>query len=430
MQTDKPFSRILCAADLSDAGRAAFQRALSLAKAHGAVLSLVFAIPRSVRFNWRALERIRLMAEFRRIAVEEGVSVSISAQQGDPAGIILLHARARKHDAIVIGMPDQTALERLRFGSIAERVIAGAPCPTFVVRSGGDESNEDAFRHILCPVNVSPASDSVVTGAMKLLRRGGQKLTLLHVGPLHHAGTARRQLQQLASARIDLGGKVHGRLAGGPVASGILDVASELKPDLIVLGITRSGMWRWFNSLTIRIVRGAPCPVLAWWISPFPQGRAHMSGRDALWPWCGVRPDFSRVIALANPITGGGRRGWIFTFSTIATEIAALRGRHGRGAIVTTQPVLCARRPTRGTPVSNDGWTRRERNWRISTMFMAITCAWRRPSADGHRRAKDLCRSKIAPGIHSAGPAALMVSLGRARLRALWTTRCGSIPEL
>ena len=178
------FSRILCAVDHSEPGRAAFQHALSLAKAHGALLSLVFAIPRSVRFNWRALERIRLMAEFRRIAVAEGVSLSISAQQGDPAGIILLHARARKHDAIVIGMPDQSALERLRFGSIAERVIAGAPCPTFVVRSSENGRVEDAFSHILCPVNVSPASESAVKSAMKLLRRGGQKLTLLHVGPL------------------------------------------------------------------------------------------------------------------------------------------------------------------------------------------------------------------------------------------------------
>jgi nucleotide-binding universal stress UspA family protein len=264
MQTNVSFSRILCAVDLSEAGRAAFHQALSLAKTHGAVLSLVFAIPRSVRFNWRALERIRLMAEFRRIAVAEGVSLSVSAQQGDPAEIILLHARAREHDAIVIGMPDQSALERLRFGSIAERVIAGAPCPTFVVRSSENESAQDTFSHILCPVNVSPASESAVKSAMKLLRRGGQRLTLLHVGPLHHASTARRQLQLLALIGANVGGKIHSRLAGGPVASGILDIAAELKPDLIVLGMTsRSGVRKWFNSITSRVVRGSSCPVLA-----------------------------------------------------------------------------------------------------------------------------------------------------------------------
>jgi nucleotide-binding universal stress UspA family protein len=264
MQTNVAFSRILCAVDLSEAGRAAFHQALSLAKAHGAILSLVFAIPRSVRFNGRALERIRLMAEFRRIATAEGVSLSVSAQQGDPAGIILLHARARMHDAIVIGMPDQSTLERLRFGSIAERVIAGAPCPTFVVRSSENVNAENRFSHILCPVNVSPASQSAVKSAMKLLRRGGQKLTLLHVGPLQGTSTARRQLQLLALEGADLGGKIHSRLAGGPVASGILDIAAELKPDLIVLGMTsRTGVRKWFNSITSRVVRGSTCPVLA-----------------------------------------------------------------------------------------------------------------------------------------------------------------------
>ena len=264
MLTNVTFSRILCAVDLSEPGRAAFHQALALAKAHGALLSLVFAIPRSVRFNWRALERIRQIAEFRRIASAEGVSLNISAQQGDPAGIILLHATARKHDAIVIGMPDQSVLERLRFGTIAERVIAGAPCPTFVVRSSENECTEGTFSHILCPVNVSPASESAVNSAMKLLRRGGQKLTLLHVGPLQAASTARRQLQLLALKGADLGRKMHSRLAGGPVASGILDVAAELKPDLIVLGMTsQSGVRRWFNSITNRVVRGSTCPVLA-----------------------------------------------------------------------------------------------------------------------------------------------------------------------
>jgi universal stress protein E len=264
MQARRSFSRILCAVDLSEPALAAFHHALSLAKTHGAELSLVFAIPRSVRFNSRALERIRLMAAFRRIASAEDVSLSISAQQGDPAGITLLHARARQHDAIVIGMPDQSRLERLRFGSTVERVVAGAPCPTFVVRSTGNLHVEDAFNHILCPVNVSPPSESAVKSAMKLLRRGGQKLTLLHVGPLQTARAARSQLQQLALQNADLGGTIHSRLAGGPVASGILDVAAELKPDLIVLGTTsRRGLRRWFHSITSRVVRGSACPVLA-----------------------------------------------------------------------------------------------------------------------------------------------------------------------
>jgi nucleotide-binding universal stress UspA family protein len=99
---------------------------------------------------------------------------------------------------------------------------------------------------------------------MNLLRLGGKKLTLLHVGPLQGTSTARRQLQLLALKGADLSGKIHSRLAGGPVASGILDIAAEVKPDLIVLGMTsRSSVRGWFNSITSRIVRGSACPVLA-----------------------------------------------------------------------------------------------------------------------------------------------------------------------
>ena len=59
------------------------------------------------------------MAEFRRIASAEGVSLSISEQQGDPAGIILLHARARKHDVIVVGI--LTRVDWSGFDSVQSR---------------------------------------------------------------------------------------------------------------------------------------------------------------------------------------------------------------------------------------------------------------------------------------------------------------------
>lgn len=264
MQAGVSSSGILCAVDSSEPGRAAFQQALSLARAHSAPLSLVFAIPDSVECNWHAPERVRLMGELRDIAVAENVIVNISEHQGDPAEVVLFHARARKHDAIVIGTDGPGGAERRPFGSVADRVVAAASCPTFVVPATPGARVDDAFSHILCPVNVSPGSRIVVESAMNLLRRGGRKLTLLHVGPLQRVSAARIQLQQLAPANADLAGKIHARLAGGPVASGILDVAAELKPDLIVLGMTsRRGFQKWFNSITSRIVQGSTCPVLA-----------------------------------------------------------------------------------------------------------------------------------------------------------------------
>lgn len=258
------FSHILCSVGFSTPAQAAFQQALSLAKAHNAQLSLVFAVPLDVGFNWRARERINLLTEFRKMGDAEGLSISASVQQGEPAGIILLHARARKHDAIVIGTHSRTGLERFRFGSVAERVVAGAPCRTLVVRSTDVAKPETtSFSHILCPVNISPPSETALENAVGLLRQGGQKLTVLHVASQKRERHAHMRLQQLLSMSADLRRKIHARLADGPVASSILNVAVELKPDLIVLGMTSPrGMRNWFNSVTERIVRGSSCPVL------------------------------------------------------------------------------------------------------------------------------------------------------------------------
>ncbi len=59
------FSRIQCAVDFSDASLVAFESGVALAKTQSAELSLVFAVPRSVRFNWRARKRMDLLTEFR-----------------------------------------------------------------------------------------------------------------------------------------------------------------------------------------------------------------------------------------------------------------------------------------------------------------------------------------------------------------------------
>jgi nucleotide-binding universal stress UspA family protein len=77
------FSHILCAADFSTPAQAAFQQALSLAKAHNAQLSPVFAVPLNVGFNSCARERINLLTEFRKMGDAEGVSISASVQQGE-----------------------------------------------------------------------------------------------------------------------------------------------------------------------------------------------------------------------------------------------------------------------------------------------------------------------------------------------------------
>ena len=217
------FSRIQCAVDFSDASLAAFEYGLALAKAQSAELSLVFAVPLDVRFNWRARERMDLLAELRRLTIAEGVPVSVNVQQGDPAEVILLHARARKPDALVIGTHGRIGMERFRCGSVAARVVQGAPCPTFVVRAFPSDRRVERFGRfdrILCATDFSAASGAALNQAIDLIRRG-KRLTLLHVLRRHPFLHARRpwnfvhtdawpRIHQIVpSLSPDLRGKVH-----------------------------------------------------------------------------------------------------------------------------------------------------------------------------------------------------------------------------
>ena len=96
-------SRVLSAVDFSETARAAFDHALILSRTHNAELTVVHAIPKEERFGQDARERIAMIAALRQAAEAAGVRFKISVQHGDPAGVILLHARSRRPDLIGTG---------------------------------------------------------------------------------------------------------------------------------------------------------------------------------------------------------------------------------------------------------------------------------------------------------------------------------------
>ena len=127
------FGRILCAIDLDKASDRAFDRALNLAIASGAKLHLLHATPGNVPFSRRADERFRHLPELRERAKAAGVKVRVDEQHGDPAGVIVLHANAKKVDLVVLGSNRRRGWNRVREGSVAERVLRRAAWPVLIV---------------------------------------------------------------------------------------------------------------------------------------------------------------------------------------------------------------------------------------------------------------------------------------------------------
>ncbi len=146
------FRHIVHATDFSPASRPAFARALALARASRAPLTVVhvlapvvpvggegFVLPETyekIEVAGRAFARKqldRLVARARRA----GVRATGLLRVGLPHAEIVRAARACGADLLVIGTHGRTGLARLFLGSVAARVVTLAPVPVLTVRGGG-----------------------------------------------------------------------------------------------------------------------------------------------------------------------------------------------------------------------------------------------------------------------------------------------------
>jgi nucleotide-binding universal stress UspA family protein len=145
------FRRILHASDFSPASRPAFRRALDLARANRARLTLVHVystyIPMmgegyvgSAQVYDKMIVDIRTDAQ-RRLdrlvtqARKNGVRAKGLLLDGIPHDRIVRAARSTRADLIVLGTHGRTGLGRLFLGSVAARVVTLAPCPVLTVRA-------------------------------------------------------------------------------------------------------------------------------------------------------------------------------------------------------------------------------------------------------------------------------------------------------
>ncbi len=144
------FRRIVHASDFSPASRPAFRRALDLARANRARLTLVHVystvIPlmgegyatAQVYDRWLADIRADAQRRLKRLvaqAKKRGVRAKGLILEGIPHERIVRAARSTRADLIVLGTHGRTGLGRVFLGSVAARVITLAPCPVLTVRA-------------------------------------------------------------------------------------------------------------------------------------------------------------------------------------------------------------------------------------------------------------------------------------------------------
>lgn len=185
----------------------------------------------------------------------EGLDPARQTVFGSPSKEILRQAREGGYDLLVIGAKERPTLPEFVLGTVAQRVVADAPCSTLVVKG-----SRDAVSRILICTGGKPQGEVAVKMGATLARASGAVVTLLHVtGPLPtmYTGLAEmeerleeflqtdtpeaRHMRQGAEIleRQDVPGEI--QIRHGAVVEQILREARHGGYDLIVVGATARG---------------------------------------------------------------------------------------------------------------------------------------------------------------------------------------------
>jgi nucleotide-binding universal stress UspA family protein len=260
--------------DFSDLSARAFAHALRIAIATKSALHALHVEPqepgeagtfpqvRRMLIQWGFIGEHETALE---IAAKLGFLVSnIRIDGPSPAQAILDFLDQHATDLLVLGTHGRDGLERLLVGSVAETVSRRSSIPTLFVGSSArtfvsEVSGNMTLRRVLIPVDYAPAP----ARAVEAVRRFAHILTGTDISIfLLHIGTSAPVLFT-ASRELEFPQPVI--LRSGPVVRSILDAADEFEVDLI--GMPTAGHHGVLDALrgstTERVLRHAPCPVLA-----------------------------------------------------------------------------------------------------------------------------------------------------------------------
>lgn len=146
---EKKIAKILVPIDFSPCSLDAFHMAVSVARRYDAGLLLVYVVDMRlfdaverlgipVRTEQMKTFRHRIRLAFRRLmASTKGMKMRRVVLEGTPFTEIMRLARSEKVDMIVIGTYGGRTgeVEKIFFGSTAEKVVRAAPCPVLTVPS-------------------------------------------------------------------------------------------------------------------------------------------------------------------------------------------------------------------------------------------------------------------------------------------------------
>jgi nucleotide-binding universal stress UspA family protein len=295
------YHAILVPLDGSEFGERALPLAVELAQRNNARLELAM-VHQPIQSFATAMEVPEVGAEYeaearrreqeyldqttQRLASRYNIPVSSRLLQGSVAETLEWHVPSSGIDLVVMSTHGRGAMGRFWLGSVADRLIRRLHIPVLVVRPNWQEDAPDAeINRILVPLDGSLLAEAILEQAVRF---GGDNpeyllvsvvvppVPLLDMVPVTGMPDTSALVPGLMKAAEDYLTRIAERLRGegrlvsthavlaNRVHEGLLEQANLLGVDLIAIathgagGIKRLAI----GSVTEKVVRGTPCPVL------------------------------------------------------------------------------------------------------------------------------------------------------------------------
>lgn len=286
------FTHVLCPVDFSDVSQHALDHAAAIAHRDHARLTVLYVFANLPAMDVPPLvltpaDRRRILVDLQRMTAKLPADVrpDLRIQEAERVPRTILAEQADLGaDLLVLGTHGRSGVQRFVLGSVTEKVIRKATCPTLVVPPRAPDVPPDVpvrLSRILCPVDFSESSLKAFARACSMAAETGARMTVLStvdigyelrdsamlanvdVQSLTNAAEAeaRRRLAELIRDHAEAVDVV---VTVGTAHHDVLERAAQERSDLIVMGVHGRGAvdLALFGSTTHHVIRGATCPVL------------------------------------------------------------------------------------------------------------------------------------------------------------------------
>jgi nucleotide-binding universal stress UspA family protein len=279
--------KILLATDFSSASDKAASYARALARRFSSTVEIAHVFDPSIVTSYEEAIMGFPVNERRRIANESlerlrddfsasGINARTTSPEGHrPSPGLLKVAKEHEVDLIVAGTQSKSGVARLILGSTAEQLIRNAECPVLTVGPNAKLPGDAplAFQTIVYATDFSAEAAKAAIYALSFAQESGAQLYFCYVLGLQTDTTAKREFLegafQSALKRMIPESSYDWCspecvVEHGNAAKAILELATRVHADLVVLGARKASFWLTYieRGLTPDLLAQATCPVM------------------------------------------------------------------------------------------------------------------------------------------------------------------------